>query len=35
VRAGLVAQIDAGDDHAYENIGSEDLVLLSLNIPAM
>ena len=33
-RAGLVAQIDAGEDHAYENKGGEDLVLVSLNIPA-
>ncbi|MEW5717415.1 MAG: cupin domain-containing protein [Chloroflexota bacterium] len=32
-RAGLVAQIDVGDDHAYENVGNEDLILLSLNIP--
>ena len=33
-RAGLVAQIDAGEDHAYENTGGEDLVLVSLNVPA-
>lgn len=32
-RAGTVAQIDAGTEHAYENIGNQDLVLLSLNIP--
>jgi len=31
--AGVVAQIDAGEDHAYENAGNEDLVLISLNIP--
>jgi quercetin dioxygenase-like cupin family protein len=29
---GLVAQIDAGVEHAYENTGKEDLVLVSLNI---
>jgi mannose-6-phosphate isomerase-like protein (cupin superfamily) len=33
-RAGFVAQIDAGQDHAYENAGNEDLMLVSLNIPA-
>ncbi|MCI0474941.1 MAG: cupin domain-containing protein [Anaerolineales bacterium] len=33
-RAGTVAQIDAGQEHAYENAGNEDLVLLSLNILA-
>lgn len=32
-RAGTVAQIDAGAEHAYENSGNTDLVLLSLNIP--
>jgi quercetin dioxygenase-like cupin family protein len=32
-RAGVVAQIDAGQEHAYENTGNTDLVLLSLNIP--
>ncbi len=30
---GLVAQIDAGAEHAYENTGKEDLVLVSLNLP--
>jgi len=32
-RAGVVAQIDAGVEHAYENTGTEDLVLVSLNLP--
>jgi quercetin dioxygenase-like cupin family protein len=32
-RPGVVAQIDAGVEHAYENTGKEDLVLVSLNIP--
>lgn len=32
-RAGTVAHIDAGQEHAYENIGNDDLVLLSLNLP--
>jgi quercetin dioxygenase-like cupin family protein len=31
--AGVVVQIDAGEEHAYENTGSADLMLLSLNIP--
>jgi mannose-6-phosphate isomerase-like protein (cupin superfamily) len=31
-RAGVAAQIDACTEHAYENIGNQDLVLLSLNI---
>jgi mannose-6-phosphate isomerase-like protein (cupin superfamily) len=30
---GLVARIDAGVEHAYENTGKEDLVLVSLNLP--
>jgi len=34
-RAGLVAQISAGEEHAYENAGHEDLVLVSLNIPEL
>ena len=34
VRPGVVAQVDAGVEHAYENTGREDLVLVSLNIPA-
>jgi mannose-6-phosphate isomerase-like protein (cupin superfamily) len=33
-RVGVVVQIEAGEAHAYENMGSEDLVLISLNIPA-
>ena len=32
-RPGVVAQIDAGVEHAYENTGQEDLVLVSMNIP--
>jgi mannose-6-phosphate isomerase-like protein (cupin superfamily) len=32
-RPGVVVRIDAGVDHAYENTGTEDLVLVSLNIP--
>ena len=32
-RPGVVVQIDAGVEHAYENTGTEDLVLVSLNIP--
>ena len=32
-RPGVVARIDAGAAHAYENTGTEDLVLVSLNIP--
>ena len=32
-RPGLVARIDAGVEHAYENTGEEDLVLVSLNLP--
>jgi mannose-6-phosphate isomerase-like protein (cupin superfamily) len=31
--AGLVVRIPAGEPHAYENSGSQDLVLLSLNLP--
>lgn len=31
--AGLVVQVSAGEDHAYENAGNEDLMLISLNIP--
>lgn len=33
-RAGVVARVDAGEAHAYENTGGEDLILFSLNIPA-
>jgi mannose-6-phosphate isomerase-like protein (cupin superfamily) len=32
-RAGTVAQVTAGEMHGYENTGSEDLMLISLNIP--
>ena len=31
--AGLTVRVPAGETHAYENTGSEDLVLLSLNLP--
>lgn len=31
--AGVVVQIDAGEMHAYENTGSDDLVLISMNLP--
>jgi len=34
VRTGVVVQVDAGVMHAYENTGREDLILVSLNIPA-
>jgi mannose-6-phosphate isomerase-like protein (cupin superfamily) len=33
-QAGLVVRIAPGEPHAYENTGTEDLVLLSLNLPA-
>ncbi len=33
-RHGVVVQIEPGEPHAYENTGSQDLVLLSLNLPA-
>ena len=29
---GMIAQIDAGESHGYENTGTEDLVLISLNL---
>jgi quercetin dioxygenase-like cupin family protein len=32
-REGVVVQIEAGEPHAYENTGNQDLVLLSLNLP--
>jgi mannose-6-phosphate isomerase-like protein (cupin superfamily) len=32
-RAGVVARIEPGVPHAYENTGQEDLLLVSLNIP--
>jgi quercetin dioxygenase-like cupin family protein len=31
---GLVLQIKGGEEHSYRNTGSEDLVLIALNIPA-
>ncbi len=30
---GLVVRIDAGEEHYYRNTGSDDLTLLSVNIP--
>ncbi len=33
--AGLVVQVIAGEDHAYENTGHEDLMLISLNLPVL
>ncbi len=33
-RQGVVVQIEPGEPHAYENTGTDDLVLLSLNLPA-
>lgn len=30
---GVIVQIAPGEAHAYENTGTEDLVLLSLNLP--
>lgn len=32
-RAGVVARVDAGELHAYENISTDDLLLISSNIP--
>jgi mannose-6-phosphate isomerase-like protein (cupin superfamily) len=32
-RPGTVVQVDGGTAHAYENTGTEDLVLVSLNLP--
>ncbi|MBI5303208.1 MAG: cupin domain-containing protein [Chloroflexi bacterium] len=32
--AGVVVRVEAGEEHAYENTGMEDLMLLSLNLPA-
>jgi len=32
-RPGLVVRIEAGESHAYENTGTKDLVLLSVNLP--
>lgn len=32
-RAGLTVQIAAGQAHAYENTGADDLVLISMNLP--
>ena len=35
VRAGHVVQISPGDEHFYRNSGSDDLILISLNISGM
>jgi mannose-6-phosphate isomerase-like protein (cupin superfamily) len=32
-RSGTVVQVDAGTAHSYENTGTDDLVLVSLNLP--
>ena len=32
--SGLVLQIPAGEEHSYRNTGSDQLVLISLNLPA-
>lgn len=32
-RAGLVVRVAAGETHAYENTGTEDLLLISVNLP--
>ncbi len=32
--AGLVVQIAPREDHAYENTGAGDLILISMNLPA-
>jgi mannose-6-phosphate isomerase-like protein (cupin superfamily) len=32
-RSGVVVRVDSGEPHAYENTGTEDLLLVSLNIP--
>lgn len=33
LRPGSVVQIEAGENHAYENTGSDELLLISLNLP--
>lgn len=33
-RPGLVVRVSAGESHAYENAGLEDLVLISVNVPS-
>jgi mannose-6-phosphate isomerase-like protein (cupin superfamily) len=33
VRAGLTVRVAAGEAHAYENTGIEDLMLISVNAP--
>jgi len=32
IRPGMVARVEAGELHAYENTGREDLVLISINL---
>jgi mannose-6-phosphate isomerase-like protein (cupin superfamily) len=34
IRPGKVVQVPAGVDHGYRNTGKDDLILLTLNIPA-
>lgn len=33
-RAGIVARVEPGQAHAYANTGGDDLLLISLNLPA-
>jgi hypothetical protein len=33
-RPGLVVRVAAGEDHSYENRGTEELRLISVNVPA-
>jgi quercetin dioxygenase-like cupin family protein len=33
-RPGIVVQVSAGEEHEYGNSGTQDLILISLNIPA-
>jgi quercetin dioxygenase-like cupin family protein len=33
VGAGTAVQLEAGELHAYKNVGSDDLVLISINLP--
>ena len=32
-RPGLVVRVNAGEPHAYENTGDQDLLLISVNVP--
>ncbi len=35
IRPGLAVQVSPGESHAYENTGTEELTLLSVNVPEM